>query len=274
MGHSLRYAVNCSILFTELPLLERAGAAARAGFRAVEFWWPFDTSVPGDEQVDEFVASVRDAGVAVVGLNFAAGDMPAGDRGLTSWVGREQEFQDSTAVTVGIAEQLGCPQFNVLYGNRQPDSTPEQQDELAVANYAFAAEAVARIGGRILVEPVSGIDSYPLKTAADVLAVIDRVQQFSGAENIGLLADLYHLAVNGDDVDKVIAEHTGRIAHVQLADSPGRGEPGTGKLPLERQVEDLEARGYRGWVALEYKPSSTTGESLERLPRERRALGA
>ncbi|HWJ09473.1 MAG TPA: TIM barrel protein [Nocardioides sp.] len=265
--HQLRYAVNCSILFTELLLLERPAAARAAGFDAVELWWPFSEAVPTDKDVDAFVAAVRDAGVRLVGLNFFAGDMPAGDRGLVSWPARSAEFRDNVDVTVAIGERLGCTAFNALYGNRVDGETPEAQDELGAENLALAARAAARIGGSVLVEPVSGAERYPLLTAADAVAVADR----AGEANIGLLADLYHLAVNGDDVDAVIAQHAPRIAHVQVADAPGRNEPGTGDLPLGRQLADLEAAGYAGWVGLEYKPTTTSADSFAWLPRERRA---
>lgn len=271
MEHTLRYEVNCSILFTELPLLERPAAAAGAGFTAIEFWWPFPTSVPSDRDVDAFIRAVQDAGVALVGLNLPAGDMPAGDRGLVSWPGRDSEFRDGADVTAGIGARLGCRSFNALYGNRVDGVPEEEQDDLATANLAYAAEAVARIGGTVLVEPVSGAPRYPLVTAARALRAIDRVRADSGVANIGLLADLYHLAVNGEDVDKVIANHAEQIAHVQIADHPGRHEPGTGGLPLGRQLADLEAAGYRGWVGLEYTPSTTTATSFGWLPRERRA---
>ena len=271
MNHSLPYEVNCSILFTELPLLERPAAAKAAGFDAVEFWWPFAQAVPGDVEVDAFVRAVEDAGVRLAGLNFFAGDMPAGDRGLVSWPARARELRDNVPVVVEIGERLGCTAFNALYGNRVDGVPAKVQDDLAAEQLAHAALAVARIGGTVLVEPVSGADRYPLRTAADVLAVIDRVQEESGADNLGLLADLYHLAVNGDDVDKVIADHAARVAHIQIADAPGRNEPGTGELPLMRQLADLESAGYTGWVGLEYKPATTTTESFTWLPRERRA---
>lgn len=258
MSHSLPYEVNCSILFTELPLLERPAAVKQAGFEAVEFWWPFAQAVPTDKDIDAFVGAVQDAGVQLVGLNFFAGDMPGGDRGLVSWPARAAEFRDNIDVTIGIGERLGCKAFNALYGNRVEDSSPEEQDELGAENLALAATAAARIGGTVLVEPVSGAPAYPLLTAADVLAAIHR----AGRPNIGLLADLYHLAVNGDDVDKVIANHTDRISHVQIADAPGRNEPGTGSLPLLRQLADLEAAGYTGWVGLEYKPSGASADSF------------
>ncbi|HEY2261380.1 MAG TPA: TIM barrel protein [Streptosporangiaceae bacterium] len=271
MGHTLSYEVNCSILFTELPLLERPAAARAAGFDAVEFWWPFAQAVPSDRDVDAFVAAVQDAGVRLAGLNFFAGDMGGGDRGLVSWPTRSGEFRDNIEVTVSIGERLGCTAFNALYGNRVDGVPAQQQDELATENLVLAARAAARIGGTILIEPVSGAPAYPLRTAADALDVIGRVQAAAGADNLGLLADLYHLAVNGDDVDKVIAGHVGQIAHVQIADDPGRHEPGTGKLPLDRQLADLQARGYAGWVGLEYKPSGASADSFGWLPRERRS---
>ncbi len=279
MAHSLRYEVNCSILFTELLLLQRPAAAKAAGFDAVEFWWPFATAVPGEPEVDQFVSAIDDAGVSLVGLNFFAGDMPGGDRGLVSWPARSAEFRDNIPVVAAIGERLGCKAFNALYGNRLDGVTPEAQDDLAAENLALAAEGVAGIGGTVLLEPVSGAPRYPLLTAADAVAVIARVTADGGPANIGLLADLYHLAVNGDDVDKAIAAYTGTRggnAHVQIADAPGRNEPGTGDLPLDRRLSDLQAAGYTGWVGLEYKSSdpADSAASFGWLPRDRRGAAA
>lgn len=271
MSHGLPYLANCSILFTELPLLQRPVAAREAGFDAVEFWWPFAAAAPGDSEVDQFVAAVKDAGVQLVGLNFAAGDMPDGDRGLVSWPGRQQEFRDSVEIAVGIAAQLGTGAFNALYGNRLNEATAAEQDDLAAENLAIAAEAAGRVDALVLLEPVSGSAQYPLLTADDVVAVIERVQHAGGAGNLRLLADLYHLSVNGDDLDAVIAQHASRVGHVQIADAPGRHEPGSGELDLDRHLSALAAAGYAGWVGLEYSPSTTTDESLGWLPRERRS---
>jgi len=271
--HRLRYDVNCSIVFTELPALQRPAAAAAAGFGGVEFWWPFPVATPADRDLDEFAGAVGDAGVTLVGLNFFAGDMPGGDRGLVSWPARAAEFRDNVEVTVGLGERLGCRAFNALYGNRVDGASPEEQDELAVENLALAARAAQRIGGIVLVEPVSGAERYPLKTADEAVRVIERVQQEAGVDNVRLLADLYHLSVNGDDVEKAIAAHAGRTGHVQIADAPGRGEPGSGELPLQRWLGDLEDGGYRGWVGLEYKPTVASAESFGWLPIERRGAG-
>lgn len=248
------YTVNCSILLTDLPLLQRPAAAKAAGFDAVEFWWPFADSVPADRDVDAFVRAVLDAGVQLSGLNFNAGDMPAGDRGLVSWTGRHGEFEKNIDVVAAIGERTGCRAFNALYGNRQAEHSPGAQDELAVQNLVAAAEGVAGIGGTVLLEPVSGAPAYPLKTAQDALDVIAKVRD-AGAENVKLLADFYHLAVNGDDVDAVIEAHAAEFGHIQIADAPGRNEPGTGELPLQRWIARSRELGYAGLVGLEYKAS-------------------
>ncbi len=274
MAHGLRYAANCSLLFTESPLTGRAAAAADAGFSAVEFWWPWpEEPVPSDGQVDEFVASVRDAGVQLVGLNFFGGDLAGPDCGVASIPDRSSQFRDNIDVAVGIGRELGVSAFNALYGNRVDGVDPEQQDALGESNLVLAAEAAATIGASVLVEPVSGPKPYPLRTASDVAAVLERVRAH-GVDNVGMLADLFHLASNGDDLDRVIATYADQITHVQIADAPGRGEPGTGRLDLDRYLSELEAAGYGGWVALEYKPTTeTTLDSLDWLPRERRAAG-
>lgn len=261
------YTVNASILLTDRPLFERPAAARAAGFTAVEFWWPFADPVPADAEVDRFIASVRDAGVDLTGLNFFAGDMPAGDRGVLSQPKRSTEFTDNIDVAIGIGDQLGCRAFNALYGLPTDDASAEAAGELAAENLDRAARAADRIKGTILIEPVSGSAGFPLLTAADALAVIERVRR-GGRRNIGLLADFYHLAVNGDDVGRVIAQHAADFAHVQIADAPGRGAPGTGELPLADWVAAAEAGGYDGWVGLEYKSCHT--DPFSWLPTDQR----
>jgi len=272
--HGLDYLVNCSMLFTERPLLERPTAARAAGFDAIEFWWPWpEEPVPADAEVDAFVGAIRDAGVQLVGLNFFAGDLAGADAGVLSIPDRSAQFQDNLDVAVGIGDQLGVSAFNALYGNRVDAATPETQDELALENLGRAAEAAARIGATVLVEPVSGPKPYPLRTADDAVSVVDAVRA-AGHENVGFLCDLFHLANNGDDIDAAIARHADATSHVQIADHPGRGEPGSGELDLDRDLGDLAQRGYAGWVGLEYKPTTDTETSLEWLPVERRPARA
>jgi hydroxypyruvate isomerase len=263
------YTVNCSILLTDLPLLQRPQAAREAGFDAVEFWWPFDTPVPGDAAVDTFVRAIEDAGVHLTGLNFAAGDMPAGDRGLLSNPAHTAAFRDNIDITVGIGKRLGTKAFNALYGNRVEGVAAEQQDELAAENLALAGRAAAGIGGVVLIEPVSGSPAYPLKLAAYAVAVIDRVRRDHQVNALRLLADLYHLQVNGDDIAAALDKYRALIGHVQIADAPGRGEPGTGTLDLDRYLGQLADGGYTGYIGLEYKATRT--DTFDWIPRAHRA---
>ena len=166
-----------------------------------------------------------------------------------------------------LGQELGCTSFNALYGNRQEGEDPAAQDALAVENLAFAARAVEHIGGTVLLEAISGSPTYPLLTAADVAAVIERVRMEQGVTNIRFLCDLYHLAANGDDVVAVCREHAAEVGHCQIADAPGRGEPGTGTLPLADLLASLRAAGYDGWVTLEHKPTVPSAESFGNLPK-------
>jgi hydroxypyruvate isomerase len=262
-----RYLANCSMLFTELPLLRRPAAAKSAGFEAIEFWWPFATPVPGDAEVEEFVSAVADSGVRLAGLNFFGGDLAGPDCGVLSVPGRAAEFRRNLDVAVGIGERLGVGVFNALYGPRLEDTPVELQDETAAASLALATEAAGRIGATVLIEPLSGPKPYPLRTADQAVAVVDAVVAATGATNIGFLCDLYHLASNGEDLGAVIARHAAKIRHVQIADVPGRGEPGSGGLDLAGALATLRHHGYDGGVALEYRPTTTTEESLAWLRR-------
>lgn len=267
----MRYLVNCSMLFTELPLLERPAAARAAGFDAVEFWWPWpEQPVPADADVDAFVRAIRDAGVRLVGLNFFAGDLAGPDCGVLSIPKRSQQFRDNVAVATGIGERLGVVAFNALYGNRVADADPAAQDALGRENLGLAAAAAARIGATVLVEAVSGPKPYPLRTADDAVRVVETVRA-DGHPNVAFLMDLFHLANNGADVDAAISRHTAVTGHVQIADHPGRGEPGSGSLDIDRHLADLAALGYRGWVGLEYQPTTDIETSLAWLARDRRA---
>lgn len=272
-AHHLRFDVNLSILFAEIPLLQRPAAAAATGFDAVEFWWPFTEPTPSDRDVTAFLTALDDAGVRLVGLNFDAGNMPAGDRGLLSQPANSARFRDNIQVAVGIAEATGCRALNALYGNRVDGVDPAEQDELAAENLALAAKAADDVGAVVLVEPLNSAENpaYPLITAADALGVLDRVQAEGGQDNVRLLCDLYHLASNGEDLEQVIATQTGRLGHVQIADVPGRNRPGTGHLDIDGLLAKLERAGYRGYVGCEYKPLGASADNFEWLPRQRRA---
>jgi hydroxypyruvate isomerase len=250
----MRFAANVSILFKEAPFLERFGRAAAAGLTAVEFWWP-------PEPVDEVEAAIREAGLEVALFNFFAGDMPAGDRGLPSDPERQGEFRDNVPVALELAEKLGCRRLNALVGLDKGDR--DGQLSLAADNIAWAADQAAQIGADVLIEAVNTFENGPylIPTTRDALAFIDRI----GRPNVRLQYDAYHMQRMEGNLVATITEHIDRIAHIQVADSPGRGEPGTGEINYPFVFSAIESLGYEGWIGLEYNPTTTTEESLSWL---------
>ncbi|MEU7433899.1 TIM barrel protein [Streptomyces sioyaensis] len=253
-----RFNVNLSILFTELPLLERPAAARAAGFTAVELWWPWvDAPVPDPTETAALRAALDDAGTRLVGLNFYAGQLPGPDRGALSLPGAESErFRANVPVAVEFARSLGCTSFNALYGNRVEGVSEAEQDELALENLAFAARAVAEVEGTLLIEALNAPESprCPIVSAPRAIEVVDAVNAATGLDNARFLMDLYHLSMNGEDLHEVIDRYTAKTAHVQIADNPGRGAPGTGDLDFADLLDRLAKAGYDGWTGLEYKP--------------------
>ncbi|MGW8400119.1 TIM barrel protein [Streptomyces lydicus] len=271
-----RFNVNLSILFTELPLLERPAAARAAGFTAVELWWPWvDAPVPEQAELDALRAALEDAGTRLVGLNFYAGQLPGPDRGALSIPGEESEkFRANVPVAVDFARSLGCTTFNALYGNRVAGVSAEEQDRLALGNLAFAARAVAEVGGTLLIEALNAPESpkCPIVSAPKAIEVVDAVNAATGLGNAKFLMDLYHLSMNGEDLDEVIDRYTDKTAHVQIADNPGRGAPGTGELDFDALLDRLKKAGYDGWIGLEYKPGEApSASSFAWLPAPLRA---
>ncbi|MGW1532370.1 TIM barrel protein [Streptomyces aureus] len=271
-----RFSVNLSILFTELPLLERPAAAAAAGFTAVELWWPWpDAPTPEASELDALRTAIETAGVRLTGLNFYAGQLPGPDRGALSLPGEESaRFRANIDVAADFAASLGCTALNALYGNRVAGVDPDEQDALALENLVLAARAADRIGAVLLVETLNERESpdYPLVSAPAGVAVVDKVNAATGLSNARFLMDLYHLAMNGEDLPRVIADHADRTGHVQIADCPGRAAPGTGTLPLEELLDRLAAAGYAGWIGLEYKPGDgPSADAFGWLPATARA---
>ncbi|MEU6218852.1 TIM barrel protein [Streptomyces sp. NPDC047022] len=266
-----RYTVNLSILFTELPLLERPAAAAAAGFSAVELWWPWvDSPVPEPSRLSALRRAIEDAGVQLTGLNFYAGQLPGPDRGALSVPGEESDrFRANVDVAADFAAALDCRALNALYGNRVDGADPAEQDALALRNLVLAARAADRIGAILLIEALNRPESprYPLVSAPAAVGIVDKVNEATGLGNTRFLMDLYHLSRNGEDLPSVIERYAPKTGHVQIADTPGRGAPGTGTLPLEDLLGRLAKAGYGGWVGLEYKPGDgPSGESFSWLP--------
>jgi hydroxypyruvate isomerase len=260
----LSFDVNVSIIFTELPLLERPHAAASVGFDSIEMWWPFTEPVPSGAEIERLLSTLEEAGTHLVALNFDAGDMAAGDRGLLSRSGHSARFQDNVDVAVEIARRTGCRLLNALYGNRDTEALPEEQDEVALVNLLYAAKAADSIGATVLIEALNEYENplYPLTSSG--LTVVEKARH-AGARNVGFLADLYHLALMGETPDSVLRVAGDRLAHIQIADVPGRGEPGSGSLGVAGLLGPVERSGYTRPVGLEYRPSSASENSFEWL---------
>lgn len=255
-------AVNCSILYGTRSVSAALAEVRRSGIGAVEFWWPFPSAQPSDPEVEAFIAAITTSGLELVALNLFAGDMASGDRGILSWPGFEPQFRASVEIARRIQVATGCEVFNALYGRRLEGRDERDLDACAVANLEYACAALAPAGGTVVLEPLSGVADYPLGTAAQVMDVVDAFRPRGG--NVGMLLDVYHLWANGDDVTRAIERYGAGIAHVQLADGPGRGAPGSGELPLLDWVESLQDGGYSGRFALEYL--STAEDPLLGLP--------
>lgn len=261
-GRPLALAANLSLLFTELPFLARPAAARAAGFDRVEMWWPFTEAIAPSGAIDALVDALAAAGVDLVGLNFFAGDMPGGERGVASDPARRAELEANCADVLRIGRETGCRHFNLLYGQRLERYSAAEQDAAAISAIDWVARAVAVIGGTVLIEPLAkGLNgTYPL---TDPDHVVDLLQgPLVEHPNVKLLFDTFHLGSNGVDIVTAAGKYAPWIGHVQLADAPGRGEPGSGHLPIGATLERLVNAGYRGTVAAEYKPTASTEQTL------------
>ena len=260
----MRFSANISILFKEAPFLDRFGRARDAGFSAVEFWWPGHEADIGD--VDR---AVKSAGLDVALFNFDAGDMPAGDRGLISDPEREEQFRENVPVALELARSLGCGRLNILAGHEIEGIEREMQLDFASENVRLAADAAAEHGIGVVVEAVNTFENGPylLYTTEQAVEFVQSV----GRENVWIQHDFYHMQRMEGNLVANLREHFDHIGHVQIADSPGRGEPGTGEIHYPFVLGELVRIGYEGYVGLEYNPTTeTTEESLAWLPRELR----
>jgi len=259
----MRLSANVSILFKEAPFLERFGRAAEAGFSAVEFWWP------SGEDLGAVEKAVEDANLRVVLFNFDAGDMAAGDRGLASDPEREERFRENVPTALELAQRLGCPRLNVLVGHEISGMNREEQLALARRNVGFAAEEASKFGVEVLVEAVNTFENGPYLLYNTPQAV--RFVRSVGRKNAKIQHDLYHMQRMEGNLVANLRKNIGLIGHVQIADSPARGEPGTGEIRYPYVLATLDELGYSGYTGLEYNPTiETAEESLAWLPRELR----
>jgi hydroxypyruvate isomerase len=249
-----KFASNLSMLFGELDFLDRFEAAARARFRGVEYLFPYDFD-PW-----ELKGRLDVHGLEQVLHNLPAGDWAGGDRGIACLPGRESEFRDGVGRAIRYATALGCRQVNCLAGIAPEGVPSEKLHDTFVQNLAFAAAELGKTDIRLLIEPINtrDIPGFFLCQTAQARAIIEEV----GAPNLGLQYDIYHMQIMEGDLARTIEANLDLIHHMQLADNPGRHEPGTGEINYQFLFVHLDRIGYEGWIGCEYAPKTTTEEGL------------
>lgn len=250
-----RFAANLTMMFTELPFLERFAAAAQAGFAGVEFLFPYDFEVRRIAEV------LETNGLSLVLHNLPAGDWTGGERGIACLPSRVDEFRAGVERAIVYATALGCPRVNCLAGLLAPGTDAQEARSTLVANLRFAAAELKAAGIALLLEPVNTRDvpGFFLSRNRDALAIMDEV----GSANLTLQFDIYHTQVMDGDLARTFETSLPRIGHVQLADNPGRHEPGTGEIHYPFLFKRLDELGYAGWIGCEYKPRTTTEAGLD-----------
>jgi hydroxypyruvate isomerase len=249
-----KLCANLTMLFGEVAFMDRFAQAAHAGFKGVEFLFPYayDKAQLADQ--------LGKHGLTQVLHNLPPGDWAGGERGIACLPDRVGEFQDGVGTAIDYAQALGCKQLNVLAGIAPAGVAPDTVHETFVANVKFAAQALAAAGIRLLIEPINTFDipGFYMNRTRQALDAIEA----SGSENVFLQYDIYHAQRMEGELATTIERHLPKIAHMQLADNPGRHEPGTGEINYPFLFAHLERLGYDGWIGCEYKPAATTSAGL------------
>lgn len=249
-----KFAANLSMLFTEVDFLQRFEQAAQAGFQGVEYLFPYDFEASTIKGV------LESNNLKQVLFNLPAGDWQAGDRGIAVDPSRVEEFQQGVTKAIQYAKALDCNQVNCLAGIVPDGVTAQQAEETFVSNLRFAAGALKENGISLIIEAINtrDIPGFFLTNTKQALDVIEKV----GSDNLNFQYDIYHMQIMEGDLAPTLSEHLSQIQHVQLADNPGRHEPGTGEINYPFLFNHLDSIGYDGWVGCEYKPKTTTVEGL------------
>ena len=250
-----RFAANLTMLFTEVPFLDRFARAAKAGFRSVEFLFPY--AWPAGEIRERLDAN----GLSLVLHNLPAGDWDAGERGIACHPDRVGEFREGVARAIDYARILGVPRLNCLAGKAPAGADAQLLRSTLVANLRHAASELEKAGLTLLVEPINTYDipGFYLSRTQHALEILDEV----GAPNALLQYDIYHAQRTEGELAATLQKHLARIGHIQLADNPGRHEPGSGEINYAFLLAHLDRIGYRGWIGCEYKPAGRTEDGLD-----------
>lgn len=259
----LRFSAHLSMLFTEVGFLDRFEAAARAGFRGVEYMGPYEF----DEQV--IAELLQTHNLEQVLFNMPAGNRAAGDRGIACQPGRKSEFRDSVGIALDYAVALRCARINCLAGIAPLDIAREVVHETYVENLRYVAAQAARQNVRVVIEPLNPIDfpGFFLTRTDQAASIIAEV----GSPNLGIEYDVFHAQMGEGNLANTIKRHFPLIWHIQIADVPTRHEPGTGEIRFSYLFEQLELLGYIGWIGCDYDPSNTDGRHLDWLEELRRS---
>lgn len=250
-----KLAANLTLMFTEVPFMARFDEAAKTGFKGVEFLFPYS------HNLDEITQAAKSNDLEIVLHNLPAGDWGKGERGMACLPDRIQEFQDSVGTGIATAKKLGVKQVNCLAGII-PEGVPiEQVQATFVENLKFAAKACKEEGIRLLSEPINTVDmpSFFLTGTQQGIDLIKAV----GSDNFFLQYDIYHMQRMEGELANTIQANLPMIKHMQLADTPGRHEPGTGEINYKFLFEFIDSIGYDGWISCEYHPKTTTLEGLD-----------
>jgi len=259
-----KFAANLSFLFTELPFPERFKKAAGAGFKGVEYMFPYEHS-PHD--VAEWL---RDNDLKQVLFNVAPGDWAAGERGLACLPHRQGEFAESVEQALNYAMVLDCERLHCLAGLTPAGISAAELEATYIANLRYAADRFATIGATVMIEPInSRIDmpGYWLDDVAKGFRLLEAIDR----SNVKLQYDIYHAQIIAGDLARTLEANLHRIGHIQIADNPGRHEPGTGEINYPFLFDLLDRLGYDGWVGCEYQPLTTTAAGLGWLPHAKEA---
>ncbi len=248
------FAANLTMLYTEHPFLDRFAAAAADGFTGVEYLFPY--AFPKAELAER----LQRHGLTQVLHNLPAGDWEAGERGIAVLPDRMGEFRDGVGLAIEYARTLGCGQVNCLVGKTPAGVDTDRVERTLVENLSFAARALQEAGIRLLVEPINTRDIPGFHLSGTAQA--ERLLAAVGSDNLFLQYDVYHMQVMEGDLVPTIERLLAKIAHVQVADNPGRNEPGTGEIHYPFVFAALDRLGYRGWVGCEYKPAAGTSAGL------------
>ena len=249
-----KFAANLTMLFTELPFMDRFEAAAKAGFEAVEYLFPYAF----DKK--ELAAALRANGLEQVLHNLPAGNWDGGERGIACHPDRVSEFKEGVGRAIDYATALGCPRLNCLAGKLPVGAALQDAHPTLVDNLRFAARELEGAGIRLVIEPINSFDipGFFLTRTDQALALLDEV----GSSNLKVQYDIYHAQRMEGELGNTLSRHIARIGHIQLADNPGRGEPGTGEINYAWLFRHIDAIGYTGWIGCEYKPRASTAEGL------------